>query len=84
MMNPFYVYGSGSAFIAVLVIAIWSIIWKLYAVWMAARHNHKKWFVALIILNTLGILEIIYVFYIAKKSWVSVKGDFNKALSMFK
>ena len=59
-----------SAGFAVLfaVLAIWSIIWKGIALWKAARNGSKPWFVVMLILNTVGILEIIYIFYFAKKS----------------
>ena len=63
--------------ILAFVLVLWTIVWKVYAVWTAAKHNHKKWFVALIILNTAGILEIIYIFKVAKKSWADVKKDFR-------
>lgn len=70
--------------ILILVLVLWTIPWKLYAAWTACKHNHKKWFVALIILNTVGILEIFYLFRIAKKSWEDVKGDFRKAWGSIK
>ena len=65
--------------IALVIVALWTIPWKLYAVWLAARNNHKKWFIALVIINTMAILEIIYIFKVVKKSWADVKGDFRKA-----
>lgn len=67
-----------------IVLAIWAIPWKIYAVWLASKHNHKKWFVALILLNTIAILEIFYVFFILKKSWSDVKHDFIKGWTIFK
>jgi predicted membrane channel-forming protein YqfA (hemolysin III family) len=67
-----------------LILAVWSIVWKIYAVWFAAKHNQKKWFLAMIILNTAGILEIFYVFKILKKRWVEVKEDFRGAWKSFK
>lgn len=79
-MNP--LYWSGNLFLIILV--LWTIPWKVYAVWLAAKHNHKKWFIALIILNTFSILEIIYVFYILKKSGPEVRGDFKRVVSSFK
>ncbi|MFA5792819.1 MAG: DUF5652 family protein [Candidatus Gracilibacteria bacterium] len=45
----------------------WSFIWKGWALWRSARLNQKGWFVALLLLNTLGILEILYIFVISKK-----------------
>lgn len=43
------------------LVAIWTIIIKGYALWHAARNGQKWWFIALLIINTLGILEIIYL-----------------------
>jgi|GEM_PF-1631867 len=70
--------------VLILIVALWTIPWKIYAVWTACKNNHKKWFVALILLNTLAILEIIYIFKIAKKSWVEVKADFRGAWASMK
>jgi len=47
-----------------LLIAIWSIIWKGLALWRAAGRGNKWWFVILLVLNTVGILEIIYLFLV--------------------
>ena len=47
--------------------ALWVIPWKGAALWKAARNGHKGWFVALLLLNTLAILEIIYIFVFSKK-----------------
>jgi len=77
MYNPFF-----NTF--VIILALWTIPWKIYAVWTAVKNGHKKWFVALIILNTAGILEIFYIFKIAKKKWVEVKQDFANAWSSIK
>jgi hypothetical protein len=62
-----------------VVLALWTIPWKVYAVWTAARNDQKKWFLALIILNIMSILEIYYIFKIAKKTWAEVKQDFKSA-----
>lgn len=48
-------------------ILIWTLPWKGIALWKAAKNNHKKWFVVLLVLNTLALLEIVYIFYFAKK-----------------
>ena len=70
--------------VLIVIITLWTIPWKVYAVWTAVKHNHRKWFVVLLILNTVSILEIFYIFKIAKKNWAEVKGDFRKALSSLK
>jgi len=51
----------------VIIGIVWVIAWKGVALWKAARLSHKKWFIVLIVINTLGILEIIYIFAVARK-----------------
>ena len=51
-----------------LLVALWTLPWKGVALWKAARLYHKWWFIALLVLNTLAILEIIYIFYVARKA----------------
>ena len=48
--------------------SIWTFFWKGLALWKAARLSHKKWFVVLLIVNTTGILEIVYIYFFARKS----------------
>ena len=50
-----------------LLIALWVLPWKAVALWKAVKNDSKPWFVALLILNTLGILEILYIFIFGKK-----------------
>lgn len=40
---------------------------KLVSLWKAARGSQKAWFIVLGILNTVGILEIIYLVFFAPK-----------------
>ena len=42
-------------------ILIWSIIWKGIALWKCGRNNQIRWFVVLLVVNTVGILEIVYI-----------------------
>jgi methionyl-tRNA synthetase len=53
----------GGLFLLVLLI---SVVLKGFALWHAARRGEKWWFVALLILNTLGILELAYLIFFAK------------------
>jgi len=50
-----------------IIITLWVLPWKGVALWRAANNKQKIWFVALLVLNTLAILEIIYIFYFSKK-----------------
>ena len=61
---PFYV-----------LLFVWTLPWKIYSLWTAAHRGEIKWFIALLVLNTLAILDIIYIFWVAKKSWKDIKKD---------
>lgn len=50
-----------------LPLIIWETIWKAFGLWYSARDNKKVWFILILILNTLGILPIIYIFLIKKQ-----------------
>ena len=47
---------------ALLVAIAWSFVWKLLALWKSARKGSVVWFIVLALVNTLGILEILYIF----------------------
>lgn len=46
----------------IIVIAFWELFWKGIALWHAARRDSKPWFVILLVVNSVGILSIIYLF----------------------
>lgn len=43
------------------ILAVWDLVWKGMALWRAARIGQKGWFIALLIINSAGILPIIYL-----------------------
>jgi len=49
----------------IFLIIIWSLFWKGLALWRAGQRGDKIWFVVLLVVNTMGILEIVYYFLIA-------------------
>lgn len=49
------------------LLTVWSLAWKGIALWKAARNGSKRWFVVLFLVNTVGLLEIIYIFFFSKK-----------------
>jgi hypothetical protein len=69
--NPFFV--SGNWTLAFFIITIWTLFWKGCALWIAGKKDQKWWFLILLIVNTVGILEIVYIFYVAKKKWADIK-----------
>ena len=56
----------GVSLAILIILLIWTVIWKALALWKSARLNQPIWFVILIIINTLGILEILYLFVFSK------------------
>ncbi len=51
----------------IILAALWTLPWKAIALWKAAKNNHKWWFIALLVINTLAILEILYIFVFSKR-----------------
>ena len=54
-------------FALILALVLWSAIWKGFALYRAGSLNSVPWFVVLFILNTAGILEILYLFVFSKR-----------------
>jgi len=50
-----------------VLIGLIVIILKGMSLWCAAKRDQKAWFVILLIVNTLGILELVYLIFVAKK-----------------
>ncbi len=51
----------------ILLALAWVLPWKGVALWRAARNDQKSWFWSLLVINTLGLLEILYIFVFGKK-----------------
>lgn len=57
----------------IIICAIWTIPWKGLALWKAARRGDRGWFVIILLVNTLAIFEILYIFFFSEK-----KGELRK------
>jgi len=51
----------------ILLLLLWVLPWKGVALWKAVRNSHKGWFIALLVINTLAVLEILYIFIFSKR-----------------
>ena len=51
----------------VIILTAWELFWKGRGLWLAAQKKDKGWFIAMLIINTLGILPIVYLYYFSKK-----------------
>ncbi len=70
MVNTDYLNGLASQlgipFWLFAIILVWIVVWKLLALWKSARNNHIVWFIVLAVVNTVGILEILYIYVFSK------------------
>lgn len=70
-MNPNSLFGLQNFFqsnpLLFFVIIAWTLYWKGMALWKAARLNDQRWFIALLIINLFGALEIAYIYFFSKK-----------------
>ena len=48
------------------ILMIWALVWKGVALWKSAHHNQRNWFIVLLMVNSFGILEILYLAYFQK------------------
>lgn len=81
MNNIFMFENPMGNLLLLLVMVLWILPLKGYALWTAVKNNDKGWFVALVILNTIGILELIYIFGFAKKNFSDLKRTAKRILS---
>jgi hypothetical protein len=79
-MNPLYFQelASPEYIIWVLPLMIWTLFWKGYALWIAAKNHQKWWFWIILVVYTAGILEIVYIFGIMKKRWPEFISIFDR------
>ena len=50
------------------LVILWELVWKGLALWRAGRNNQPVWFVVLLLVNTVGLLEIIYLLAFQRKT----------------
>ena len=82
----------GSFIFYIGLIAIWTLVWKGLALWKSAGKKQPIWFIILLVVNTLGILEILYLFVFSKmgknkkekKKKINSKSNSKKQIKKFK
>lgn len=74
-----FLHPTGTQTILITFIFAWSLLWKAMALWRSAKSDDKLWFIALMVVNTFGLLEIAYIFYLSKNKLKAeeVKTFFN-------
>lgn len=64
-------YQQSESFLVILILlSVWELAWKGFALWHAAENKQKGWFIAMLLLNTFGLLPIIYLaWFKPKRRW---------------
>lgn len=50
----------------IVPLALWELVWKGIALWKAARADARNWFIALLLINSAGVLPILYIYVFSK------------------
>ena len=61
-----------------IILMLWLLFWKGYSLWKAASKRQLVWFIILLMINTMGLLEIAYIFYLNR--WDLDKGKLLASL----
>ena len=62
----------------ITLVLVWSLVWKLLALWKSARKGHMAWFIVMGVVNLVGILEILYIFVFSEMKFKSSKKSTKK------
>ncbi len=61
----------GSVWLLLVLALVWELVWKAIALWKSARSSHIGWFIAVLFINSVGILPIIYLTWFADNAWLN-------------
>jgi len=65
-----WIAANPTEYLVILFLAVlWTLPWKGVALWKSAKNGQKAWFVVLLLVNTLAILEILYLAFWQKKEY---------------
>ena len=64
----------------VLAVVAWSLGWKGASLWRAAKNDSKPWFAALLLSNTMGVLDAIYLFGVDRRHRMAERERVDEAL----
>lgn len=73
------IFPSGNP-VLIFIILFWTITLKGIALWRAAREHQRNWFIVILVISSLGILELIYLFRFSKKrlTFAEIRSWFKK------
>ena len=59
--------------VLISVLAAWTLAWKGASLWHAAKDDSKPWFIALLLSNTAGLLDALYIFRVSRTRKLAVE-----------
>jgi len=62
-MNNFLTAGNPQMYLFL----VWSLGWKGWALWRASKNSQRYWYLAMLVINTVGLVEIIYLVFFQKQ-----------------
>ena len=69
--NPIILFAEAvppaALFLVFLFVILWGLLWKGLGLWRAAKNGQRKWFVAMLVFNTLGVLPILYLKFLQRR-----------------
>lgn len=54
-------------FVVLFLVTAWELTWKAFGLWHAAQNKQKGWYVFMLLLNTAGLLPIVYLLWFKPK-----------------
>ncbi len=62
-----------------VILLVWSLGWKGWALWRSGKNDQRYWFVVLLVVNTLGVLELVYLLFFQKQGrlWDKIAKKLN-------
>jgi len=59
-MNTFGQFET-TVILLIIILVVWDLVWTMISLWKSARRDQMVWFIFLAIINSAGILPIIYL-----------------------
>jgi len=50
-----------------ILLSVWELVWKGFGLWYSAQYKQKGWFMVMLLLNTAGLLPIVYLIWFKPK-----------------
>ena len=63
---------------------IWSMIWKGLGLWKAGRNKQLTWFIVIFLVNSAGILPIVYILWFQKNKSVMIIPKIKETIAKIK